>query len=194
MYGSESQLKHLMLSIHVWKLQSWRHWCKETSVICIFGGQCFTFIIIVECVLLKAPEEMFSGLQYWLMCSVAGTEASNYSSYRAILLKLSTGQNWRKYAFYSGISEVLFLSSSSQDLVVEQTVLLVFLLLSSCSTLLPYRSCLFSSHNVLWGRIMLRYCSSFRSFTLQCIVSKPLAAVPALLVVCTHPWDLGSSF
>lgn len=108
MYGSESQLKHLMLSIHVWKLQSWRHWCKETSVICIFGGQCFTIIIIVEYVLLKAPEEMFSGLQYWLMCSVAGTEASNYSSYRAILLKLSTGQNWRKYTFYSGISEVLF--------------------------------------------------------------------------------------
>lgn len=128
------------------------------------------------------------------MCFVAGTEASNYSSYRASLLKLSTGQNWRKYAYYSGISEVLFLSSSSQDLVVEQTVLLVFLLLSSCCALLPCRSCLFSSHNVCWVRIMLRYCSSFRSFTLQCIVSKPLAAVPALLVVCTHHWDLGSSF
>lgn len=83
---------------------------------------------------------------------------------------------------------------SQQEFAVEQTVLLVFLLLSSCCTLLPYRSCLFSSLNVLLGRIMLRYCSRFRNCTLQCIVSKPLAAVPALLVVCVHHWDLGSSF
>jgi len=62
MYSSESLLKHLVLSVRLKHLQVTavsETLIKKNSCDYVFDGQCY---IVIECIVVKSPEIMFSGL------------------------------------------------------------------------------------------------------------------------------------